>query len=352
MGAIAAGGIQVLSRDIIQDLEIPTALVERVAVRERLELDRRDVLYRGGRRAPDVHDRTVILVDDGLATGSTMQAAILALRQQRPTRVVVAVPVGARDTCEHLRRVADEVVCLSTPHPLDAVGLWYEDFSQTSDEEVQRLLSDAASAPAGGRPHARDPVAVVRACATPLHGDPGQYDTLLEGIGDARIVLLGEATHGTHEFYRERAFITRRLIAERGFVGVAVEADWPDAYRVNRYVRGLSGDEDAVEALEGFRRFPTWMWRNADVLDFVGWLRTHNDTRPAAERGRATPASTSSAKGCRNTDMLPHTAFIRPARVKSSRNCWSSITGGPNTPAATDGLPLTSSSSLNRTPAW
>jgi erythromycin esterase-like protein len=121
---------------------------------------------------------------------------------------------------------------------------------------------------------------VVRDRARPLKGDPAQYDALLEGIGDARVVLLGEATHGTHEFYRERAFITRRLITEKGFTAVAVEADWPDAYRVNRYVRGVSTDQGAAQALEGFRRFPTWMWRNADVLDFVGWLRSHNDAQP------------------------------------------------------------------------
>ncbi|MFI5177981.1 MAG: erythromycin esterase family protein [Vicinamibacterales bacterium] len=117
-----------------------------------------------------------------------------------------------------------------------------------------------------------------------LKGDPLQYDALIDGIGDARVVLLGEATHGTHEFYRERAFITRRLISEKGFTGVAVEADWPDAYRINRYVRGTGADEEAVDALGDFGRFPTWMWRNADVLDFVGWLRAHNETQPAAAR--------------------------------------------------------------------
>ncbi|RPI50588.1 MAG: erythromycin esterase family protein, partial [Acidobacteria bacterium] len=111
-----------------------------------------------------------------------------------------------------------------------------------------------------------------------------QYQQLIDEIGDARVVLLGEATHGTHEFYRERAFITRRLIAERGFSAVAVEGDWPDAYRVNRFVRGGGRDEDSIESLGGFGRFPTWMWRNADVLDFVGWLRSFNDARPAGSR--------------------------------------------------------------------
>jgi erythromycin esterase-like protein len=119
----------------------------------------------------------------------------------------------------------------------------------------------------------------------PLSGAAGDYDGLLETIGDASVVLLGEASHGTHEFYRERALITRRLIEEEGFCAVAVEADWPDAYRVNRYVRGAADDADAEEALGGFRRFPTWMWRNAEILDFVGWLRAHNDRRREAAAG-------------------------------------------------------------------
>jgi erythromycin esterase-like protein/predicted phosphoribosyltransferase len=284
MGAIAAGGVEVLSRDLIRDLGIPQTLVEQVAVRERLELDRRDTLYRGNRRPAAVHDRVVILVDDGLATGSTMHAAVLALRQQGPARIVVAAPVGARETCDHLGRIADEVVCVSMPEPMRAVGLWYDEFAQTSDEEVQRLLDVTPRRPAQPSPAGGDALAVVRERARPLKGDPSQYDELIDGIGDARIVLLGEATHGTHEFYRERAFITRRLIAEKGFSAVAVEADWPDAYRINRYVRGTGADEEAVEALADFGRFPTWMWRNADVLDFVGWLRTHNDARPAEQR--------------------------------------------------------------------
>ncbi len=140
MGAIAEGGVEVLSHDLIHQLGIPSAVVERVAARERLELARRDALYRGSRGAVPVRDRTIILVDDGLATGSTMQAAILALRRREPKRVIVAVPVGAKETCQALARSADEVVCVATPEPFNAVGLWYEDFSQTSDEEVRRLL--------------------------------------------------------------------------------------------------------------------------------------------------------------------------------------------------------------------
>lgn len=113
--------------------------------------------------------------------------------------------------------------------------------------------------------------------AHPLTGGPGDYDALLNLVGDARFVLIGEATHGTHEFYEERARITQRLIREKGFTAVAVEADWPDAYRVNRYVRGEGSDKNADEALSGFERFPAWMWRNTDVTAFVDWLRTHNE---------------------------------------------------------------------------
>ena len=276
MGAIAEGGVEVLSEDLIRDLGIPESVVRHVAVRERMELDRRDTLYREGRPRPAVRGHTVIVVDDGLATGSSMQAAVLALRRLEPARIVVAVPVGAQETCARLRHVADEVVCVETPEPFRAVGLWYKQFAQTTDDEVRHLLA---------RPgESADPVSVVRRHALPLGGGVRDYDALLDGIGDARIVMIGEATHGTHEFYRERALITRRLIAEKGFAGVAVEADWPDAYRVNRYVRGEGTDEDAVESLGDFGRFPTWMWRNADVLDFIGWLRAHNDTQPVERR--------------------------------------------------------------------
>jgi erythromycin esterase-like protein len=121
----------------------------------------------------------------------------------------------------------------------------------------------------------------IRAAAHPLRGERDDYDALLEMVGDARLVLLGEASHGTHEFYRERARITRRLIEEKGFTAIAVEADWPDAYRVNRYVRGASDDADADEALSGFKRFPTWMWRNTDVVELTEWMAGYNTALPA-----------------------------------------------------------------------
>jgi erythromycin esterase-like protein len=126
--------------------------------------------------------------------------------------------------------------------------------------------------------------AAVERAAHPITGGVEDYDRLLELIGDARVVLLGEASHGTHEFYRERARITRRLIEEDGFGAVAVEADWPDAYRVNRWVRGAGNDRTAIDALSDFLRFPRWMWRNQDVLEFIQWLHLRNETRRPAQR--------------------------------------------------------------------
>jgi erythromycin esterase-like protein len=127
-------------------------------------------------------------------------------------------------------------------------------------------------------------VNAIRRAAKPLTGESIDFDPLLNMIGDSRLVLIGEASHGTHEFYRLRAQITKRLIAEKGFTAVAVEADWPDAYRVNQFVRFEGKDQDAIDALAGFRRFPAWMWRNADVLDFVGWLRNYNELHHASRR--------------------------------------------------------------------
>lgn len=124
----------------------------------------------------------------------------------------------------------------------------------------------------------------VEKAAIPITGSPGDHDGLIELVGNARFVLLGEATHGTHEFYRERARITARLIEEKGFDAVAVEADWPDAYRVNRYVRGMNDDADAKTALGGFKRFPQWMWRNGDVVNFAEWLKDYNRDRPPKRR--------------------------------------------------------------------
>ena len=146
MGAIASGGVRVLNDELIRQLRVPYAAIDAVARTEQIELERRERAYRGARPPIPIEGRVVILVDDGLATGSTMKAAVQAVKQRNPARVVVAVPVGARETCEELSRAADEVICARTPEPFSAVGQWYLDFDQTTDEEVGDLLRAHARA--------------------------------------------------------------------------------------------------------------------------------------------------------------------------------------------------------------
>jgi len=152
MGAIATGGVRVVNRDVVDALHIAPDVLDRAAAQELRELERRQRSYRGDRPEPQVEGRTVILVDDGLATGSTMRAAVQALRQQRPARIVVAVPVAASATCEELRREVEDVVCFATPEPFMAVGRFYDDFSQTTDEEVHDLLASARADDEAARP--------------------------------------------------------------------------------------------------------------------------------------------------------------------------------------------------------
>lgn len=143
MGAIATGGVRILNNDVVQFLDIPDEVINKIAAREQRELERRELLYRGDRPAYDVHGRTVILVDDGIATGATMHAAVAALKQWQPARIIIAVPTAAPSTCDEFAAEVDELVCVIRPEPFIAVGYWYKQFSQTSDEEVRSLLEQA-----------------------------------------------------------------------------------------------------------------------------------------------------------------------------------------------------------------
>jgi len=149
MGAIASGGVQVVNEEVMRNLGLSSAVLKSVAAMEHQELARRERLYRGERGSANVEGTTVILVDDGLATGSTMRAAVSALRQRRPARIVIAVPTAAPETCEELKAEVDEMICATTPTPFYGVGQWYDDFSQTTDEEVRDLLQQAT--PSGSK---------------------------------------------------------------------------------------------------------------------------------------------------------------------------------------------------------
>jgi len=289
MGAIASGGLMVLVDDVVRGLAVGPAEIQAAAEREGRELLRRETTYREGRPRAEVSGRTVIVVDDGLATGAGMQAAVQALRSQHPAEIVVAVPAAPESTARDLEALADTVVCAATPSPFLAVGAAYWDFDQTGDTQVRDLLRAAATSTTSSTtaaPGTKPPndLTLIRAAAIPVAEGTPSDEVLFDLVGSARIVLIGEASHGTHEFYAARARMTRRLIEEKGFRAVAVEGDWPDAYRVNQYVRGRSKDGTAAEALGGFQRFPSWMWRNEVVLDFVAWLRERNDQQDTADQ--------------------------------------------------------------------
>lgn len=290
MGAITSGDVKLLDEELIARQGIRQEEVDAAVERETAEVVRLLHAYREDRPPPDVRGKRVILVDDGIASGSSMSAAIALLRRQQVGSVTVAVPVAQRDAARELRAEADEVVVVLEPDEFHSVAHWYGSFPQTGDEEVRRIL-------AGGSPVAavrveggaqwmfnRSPIQMIRQLARPFIGADADYDGLLETIGDASVVVLGAANYGTHEFYRIRADLTKRLVVEKGFNAVVTEADTVDSWRVNEYVRGEPGIPDSAAALEGYARFPAWVWCNADFANFIGWLRHHNAQAYAVDR--------------------------------------------------------------------
>ena len=287
VGALASGGRVVVNDDVVRGLRVTPQQLRHIAEREGRELARREAAYRDGRPPIDVTGRTVILVDDGLATGASMFAAVQALREAQPAQIVIAVPAAPESTVREFVSLVDDVVCATMPTPFLAVGESFWDFRQVTDEQVRQLLATSATEAATKSVVAQSPAEAIAAAAIDAPGGVPPLAALEDLIGDARVVLIGESSHGTHEFYEARAEITKWLIEEKGFCAVAAEADWPDAYRVNRYVHGLGDDTTADEALSGFERFPAWMWRNVVVRDFVDWLRERNRRHKSNGRRQA-----------------------------------------------------------------
>jgi erythromycin esterase-like protein/pyrimidine operon attenuation protein/uracil phosphoribosyltransferase len=286
VGALASGGRVVVNDDVVRGLRITPQQLRDIAEREGRELARREAAYRDGRPPVDVTGKTVILVDDGLATGASMFAAVQALREAEPAHIVIAVPAAPESTCREFAGLVDDVACATMPTPFLAVGESFWDFCQVTDEEVRQLLATPTTEVSTRGPTMRTPAEVISSLAIDAPAGIPPRETLEQLIGDARVILIGESSHGTHEFYEARAEITKWLIEEKGFCAIAAEADWPDTYRVNRYVRGLGEDKSADEALSGFERFPAWMWRNVVVRDFVDWLRMRNRRRESNGHGQ------------------------------------------------------------------
>ena len=255
MGAIASGGTRVLNDSVIEALGIDDETIEAVAAQEQRELERRELLFRGDRPPPGIQGRTVVLVDDGLATGSTMLAALRALREQSPARVIVAVPVAAPETCELMEDEADEVVCAATPEPFHAVGLWYEDFEQTTDEEVRELLERAREERRDARAQGAGEVQVDVAAGdrVALEGD------LTVPEGPIGVVLFAHGSGSSRHSPRNRQ--VARTLQRFGLGTLLIDLLTPEEGEAERYTRHLRFDIDlladrVVGAARWLSRYP------------------------------------------------------------------------------------------------
>ncbi len=288
MGAIGEGGAEVLNPAIVARGWISEEEVAEVEARERDELARRLALLREGRGPIDLRGRTAIIVDDGIATGATAKVACVVARRLGASEVVVAAPVIAPAALDELED-ADRVACVLLPSTFQAVGQYYRDFGQTDDAEVVRLLHEASLRPRRPRTPEPDPsdqaaVSELQAMATPLVSD-ADLEPLAERAHRARFICIGEASHGTHEFYSWRAALTRLLIARGDIRWIGVEGDWPDCFRIDQWVRGRTEQwENARQLLSGFERWPRWMWANTDVADFLEWLHGWNLAQETSRR--------------------------------------------------------------------
>jgi erythromycin esterase-like protein/adenine/guanine phosphoribosyltransferase-like PRPP-binding protein len=256
VGAITEDEEPLLNRKVIDRFNFDLRQIHEITLRKIKELRAQGKKFRGSRKMIDVENRTVILVDDGIATGSTTKVCIDFLKKKKVKKIIVATPVAPAETIELLRGQVDEIICLMMPEDFFSVGQFYEKFGDVEDEEVIKLLSE--------RPDMNDLERTTHSFR--------DIDKLIEVLADKKIVMLGEASHGTSEFYKMRALISKNLIENHGFNFVAVEGDWPDSQRLNAYIEGRS-DQSVRQIMAGFHRWPTWMWANEETADFIEWLK-------------------------------------------------------------------------------
>jgi erythromycin esterase-like protein/predicted phosphoribosyltransferase len=258
---------------------LPEADFERIRERERLRILEQKQKFRGGKDLPDLSGLEVILVDDGIATGATVFAAIEALKRQKVAKIAVAVPVCAASTAQEIRTLGVELISVIEPERLMSVGMWYRDFSQVEDEEVLGLLgAGPIQSGSSGNPGRRGTklASQIAERLMPLATDE-DLAPLIAHLRSCPVVMLGESTHGTSEFYTLRNRISRYLIRNEGFSFVAVEGDWPASQKLNRLMREPPSPQSRVrspvEVMKGFKRWPTWLWANHEVAEFLESIR-------------------------------------------------------------------------------
>jgi erythromycin esterase-like protein/predicted phosphoribosyltransferase len=294
IGAISINDIKVFSDEIIKNLDISYEFIKHKIKEETKELLRRNQIYRSDKTAIDLENKIVILVDDGIATGANMHAAIKVAKQQNPKKIIIAAPISSNSAYKFIKELVDEIICPYILRIFYGVGSAYDNFTQTSDHEVKALLQQASFfAQEKNLPQINKSkllnshqllIKEIKDNLIDFTKVFNPCDPILKLVNDAHFVLLGESTHGTDEFYHFRAKITKELICNYGFNAIAIEADWPDSYRINRYINGDKTILDAKDALEDFKRFPSWMWRNHAILDFINWLYDYNHSYPFSKK--------------------------------------------------------------------
>lgn len=255
-----------------EDDLIHTIYAEKMRIKEIIEK------FRGGEEIPPVAGKIAIIVDDGMATGATLWSAVSFLKKHNAHKIVVAVPVASLSSAQNIRKVADEVVSLHENENFASVSDWYDDFTEVTDDDVLSILTSAkykVPTPKKKISHEDDLEELLLKEFKEIR-KPQDLDPLIDSIKDKRVVMLGEASHGTEEYYQLRRVITQRLIRDYGFKFVAVEGDWPDAFRVNQFIRHDIGGDSARDILLQNKRWPTWMWANEETVKLVDWMKDRN----------------------------------------------------------------------------
>jgi erythromycin esterase-like protein/predicted phosphoribosyltransferase len=266
-GAVSEDEEPIWNQSVLSQIGLDTEDLAPTLRSEKEKIKKQREMFRNGEKISSFVNKTAIVVDDGLATGFTMMAAIKYLKKKGAKKIVVAVPVAAEKSARQLKTKVDDVIILEKPADLWSVSQWYDDFSQVSDEEVMYDLHHNSLAKA-------DLTSEINRSLFKIKKNT-DFHALVDAVKDKRVVMLGEATHGTAEFYEMRAEISKQLIENHGFNFIAVEGDWPDAYRLNNYIQKGTG-KSARDVLKQNHRWPTWMWANEEVAKLAEWMKNQS----------------------------------------------------------------------------